>query len=136
MNTREIAHDQWAPFLNEFSQAHRGERVEVRVMGGELGEQAEASGLPLVGITDDFKAADGERIEVMAGEAREQGLGGLGNGGDAHVSHSIIHPIHVRIAEQEDGTPVAVQIESEDGTSTLVRFLPPGQDQPPEMLGT
>jgi hypothetical protein len=128
MNTREIAHDQWAPFLDQFSQAHRGERVEVRVIGADVGDQSEATALPLVGITDDFKAADGERIEVMAGEAP---------GSDAHVSHSIVHPIHVRIAERDDGSPVAMQIEGEDGTSTLVRFLPPeSAEPPPEMLGT
>src|SRR4051812_23377533 len=125
MNTREISHEQWAPFLDQFSKAHRGEPVEVRVLGREFGDQAEGESLPLVGISDDAKADGGERIEVMAGADRK-----------AHLSHAIIHPIHVRIAERDDGTPVAVQIEGEDGTSTLVRFLPPGEALPPEMLGT
>src|SRR3989442_8641522 len=125
MNTREISHDQWAPFLDQFSEAHRGERVEVRVIGREFGDQPEAPSLPLVGISDDTKADGGERIEVMAGDVRQP-----------HLSHAIVHPIHVRIAERDDGTPVAMQIEGEDGTSTLVRFLPPGEELPPEMLGT
>ena len=129
MNTREIAHDQWAPFLDEFSQAHRGEAVEVRVMGRDVGDQAEAMALPLLGITDDAKASDGERIEVIAGDT-------LAGHNGPHLSHAIVHPIHVRIAERDDGTPVAVQIEGEDGTSTLVRFLPPGEAPTPEMLGT
>jgi hypothetical protein len=125
MNTREISHEQWAPFLDQFSKAHRGEAVEVRIIGREFGDQPEAESLPLVGISDDAKADGGERIEVMAGDVRQP-----------HLSHAIIHPIHVRIAERDDGTPVAMQIEGEDGTSTLVRFLPPGEELPPEMLGT
>ena len=31
--TREIDHDQWVPFLAEFSKAHFGEPVKVRVVG-------------------------------------------------------------------------------------------------------
>jgi Family of unknown function (DUF5335) len=115
MNTREISHEQWVPFLDQFSQAHRGERIEVRVMGAEMGDQTQAADLPLIGITDDPKSSQGECIEVMAGAA------------SAHISHAIAHPVHVRIAERDDGSPVAMQIQSEDGTSTLVRFLTPGE---------
>jgi hypothetical protein len=125
MNTREISHEQWAPFLDQFSKAHRGEQVQVRVMSKEMGDQTEMEQLPLVGITDDFKASEGERIEVIAGDSVEE-----------NMSHAILHPVHVKIAERDDGSPVAMQIESEDGTATLVRFLPPLEELPPEMMGT
>ena len=124
MNTREISREQWVPFLDQFSEAHRGQRIEVRILNKATGDQIGAEQLPLVGITDDYKSSEGELIEVIAGDNPQE-----------HVTHAISHPIHVRIAEREDGSPVAMQIESDDGSSTLVRFLPPMDETSRDMVG-
>ena len=52
------------------------------------------------------------KIEVMAGDP------------GANVSHEIAHPIHVRLARSDDGRDAALEIESDSGPSTLVRFMP------------
>ena len=111
---REIDHDQWVPFLAEFSKAHFGEPVEVRVVGHPNPDQAEASATvratPLRLIADQLDAAAGERIDVVTGSARP-------------VSHVVSHPIHVRVSDRATDGPLVVQIDGADGSTTLLRFL-------------
>jgi uncharacterized protein DUF5335 len=111
MQTREIPNEQWTGFLDHFSEQHRGDAICVQVMTKETGVQSEARDLPLMGISNDYKASGGQRIEVVAGDSPHK-----------HVMHSVSHPIHVRIAERDDGEPVAMQIQSDDGQTTLIRF--------------
>src|SRR5207253_1360022 len=78
MMTREIPHDQWMPFLNDFSKRHQGECVTIEVLEGQDGIHALASNVPLVGVTDDPKNSEGEMIEIMAGDSP-----------DAQMTHDI-----------------------------------------------
>jgi hypothetical protein len=48
---REILREQWISFFNNFSKQHEGWIVTVEVIDSDLGDQEEAAGLPLVGIS-------------------------------------------------------------------------------------
>jgi hypothetical protein len=111
MRTQEIQHDQWQPFFDHFSDQHRGEIVSVEILDPHSGRQPVASSLPLLGITADRKDALSEMIEVITGEAPA-----------ANLNHDILKPTHVFLAWGDDGTPVAVEIESAEFPRTIVRF--------------
>jgi hypothetical protein len=107
---REIPRDEWAEYLDSFSRQHEGWLVTVEVLGEEIGAQVEAGEMALAGITADLKGG-GDVISII-----------LGKGATERVTHNIARPTHVRIEQAESGADMALQIESADGTATLVRF--------------
>lgn len=112
MRSQEIPSTQWVPFFNDLSKRHQGDHVTIELMGRDIGDQHEAQDQELLGIMVD--APTGAcKIEVMAGESRE-----------TNIAHEIAHPIHVRLAQSDDGRDAAVEIESDSGPCTLVRFMP------------
>lgn len=114
MRTMEIPHEQWQPFLDQFSKQHQGECVTVEVLEGEGGMHAVASQSRLIGITDDPKNSEGEMIEVMIGDSP-----------DSLTNHDIRQPCCLRVAQSDDGSDVAVEIESNAMPKTIVRFSGP-----------
>jgi hypothetical protein len=108
---REIPRDEWVEFLDSFSRQHEGWLVTVEVLGAEIGAQVEAQELPLQGITAELKGGDEDVISVI-----------LGGGSAERVTHNIKGPTHVRIEQTKDGADMTLQIESDDGVATLVRF--------------
>jgi len=121
MRVREISHDRWHPFFDDFTQLHHGEHVNVETMeDGVLGVIPNMRDLPFVEICGaDPRAAAGEWIEVIAGESPE-----------AQATHCIAKPSRVRLAEEENGQAVALQIESAEGSVTMIRFEPPREGMP------
>jgi hypothetical protein len=119
MLTREIPREQWIKFFDEFSKKHEGWIVTVEVIGFDIGDQEEANGLPLVGISADLKAGE-NRIAVIAG-------GRI----DANVTRIIEKPARVWIKEPKTVADEAVEVESDDGTRTLVsfRYIPPEETE-------
>jgi hypothetical protein len=115
MRSQEIPGDQWIPFFNELSRRHQGDHVSIELLGRDIGDQHEAADQELLGITVD-PPTGACKIQVMAGE-----LAG------ANISHEIAHPIHVRLAQSDDGKDEALEIESDGGPSTLVRFMGSGR---------
>ena len=120
METREIEKSQWCPFFDRFSRAHHGQRVTVNSTGSEFGVQANARNQPLLGITAEIEPDRPCEIEIMLGELP-----------DRLVTHVIRRPRTVRIAEWNDYVSAAIQIEGEDGTTTLVQAGPLEQTLPP-----
>jgi hypothetical protein len=112
MQSHEIPSDQWVPFFNDLSKRHQGEHVTVELLGREIGDQLEAQNQSLLGITVD-PPSGAFKIEVMLGE----------NNG-VNMSHEIAHPIHVRLAQSDEGLDAAIEIEPDGGPCTLVRFIP------------
>jgi hypothetical protein len=108
MITSEIPREEWPNFLDSFSRMHEGWLVTLEVMGAELGDQQEARELPLRGVSAD--GGDG-LIEIM-----------IGDGAAAHVTRSVARPARVLVAVGRAGAHGALEIESEDGTKTLLRF--------------
>jgi hypothetical protein len=118
MRTHEIPSSQWIPFFDELSKRHQGEHVTVELLGRDIGAQVEVEDQSLLGITVD-PPTGACKIEVMAGEA---------NG--ANIAHEIAHPVHVRLAQSDDGQDEAIEIESDAGPATLVRFLSISETMP------
>ena len=111
MRSHEIPQNQWIPFFNELSKRHQGDHVTVELMGRDIGDQREAQDQALLGITVD-PPTGACKIDVMMGDA-----------GGVNIAHEIAHPIHVRLAQNDDGRDAAVEIESDSGPATLVRFI-------------
>jgi hypothetical protein len=112
MQTHEIPSSDWGDFLNNLSRRHEGEDVTIEVQSADLGAQTASRGARLVGITFDPKDSIGEEIDVMV-RCSDQ----------SHLMHAIQHPSHVRIAQQDNGADAALQLEDDQGRTTLVRFL-------------
>ena len=113
--TKEIPRIQWIKFFDDFSKQHKGWIVTLEVLGPDIGDQEETAGLPLEGISADLKDRE-SRIEIM-----------LGGRPDAHATRIINHPKRVWLKEPEEVAHEALDIESEDGTTTLLSFwhVPP-----------
>jgi hypothetical protein len=109
MPTREIPPEAWHEFLDRFSRQHEGWLVTLEVLG-RLGAQPEARELPLRGISARSHGRHRE-ISVVIGEAPE-----------ASLTHIVAAPRHLRLDQTEEGADRALQIESEDGETTLLQF--------------
>jgi len=122
MRTKEIPAQAWLLFFSDFTLLHQGECVNVETLGqGDSGITSHVRRLPLVGIAAaNSKAGTGEWIEIVAGDSAQ-----------AHATHSVLNPAHVRVAEEENGNAVALQIESDQGLITMVRFEETCEGMPP-----
>jgi hypothetical protein len=112
MSTREIRRDEWMAFFDSFSRQHESWLTTLEVLGADVGAQIEASERPLVGITADLHP-DGQQdlVSIFIG----------GTAGD-HLAHLIHRPTHVRLKETDEGAHEVLQIESDTGATTLLRF--------------
>ncbi|HEY2586467.1 MAG TPA: DUF5335 family protein [Tepidisphaeraceae bacterium] len=119
MQSHEIPSDQWVPFLDDLSKRHQGEQVTVELIGRDIGDQQAARDQSLLGITVD-PPSGAFKIDVIMGD--RSGI---------NMSHEIAHPIHVRLAQSDDGRDAALEIESDSGPRTLVRFMPPAPEIAP-----
>ena len=110
MQTREIPREQWIRFFDDFSKNHEGWVVTLEVVSSDLGDQEEANGLPLVGISADVKARE-NRVEII-----------LGGRPDADVTRLINTPKRVWVKEPNIPGDEAIEVESEDGIKTILNF--------------
>src|SRR2546423_14227976 len=108
---REIPREEWVNYLDTFSRQHEGWLVSVEVLGAEIGAQVEAEGKPLEGITAELKGGVEDLISINVGRTPAE-----------RVTHNITAPSHVRIEQAENGADMALQIESSEGATTLVRL--------------
>jgi hypothetical protein len=110
---KEVPREEWAEYLDGFSRQHEGWLVTVEVLGAEVGAQVEAQELPLRGVTAELKGGEDTVTIILGGEGAER------------VTHTVIRPAHVRVEQAASGADMTLQIESADGTVTLVRFRSP-----------
>jgi hypothetical protein len=111
MKTIEIEKRDWRSFFESFSKRHQGWLVNVDVIGPDLGAQVEAKGIALEGITEELRGNGGDSISIN-----------LGGKSDSHLTHAVRSPTHVRLKKTDEGSDETLQIEAEDGTTTLLRF--------------
>jgi hypothetical protein len=117
MKTREIPRTEWQEFLDEFSKQHEGWHCTIEVLGMEVGDQVVAEEWPLQGVSVDrtgTSSAGGEAISFIAGDSVSQ-----------HVTHTVPNPASLRVAQTDDGMDQGLQVESEDGPTTLLTFRSP-----------
>ena len=110
MQTIEIARADWAARLNEFTAVHEGWLVSIDVLSADLGAQPQIDNLPLLGVSADRIDHDGS---VAVSVARPNG---------AHFTHVIHEVQRIYFEQTNDGAEAGLQIESGDGTKTIVRF--------------
>lgn len=118
-SAQEIPREQWHAYFDLVNDQYEGWGVTIEVLGGELGDQPAANGLPLQGISFERKGSRAGDILID-----------MGDEGTPVETHTITRPRTVRAANLQPGAEADVQIESEDGTTTLVRLwrrpeLPP-----------
>ena len=110
MKTVEIARAEWARRLNEFTAVHDGWLVSVDVLSPDIGAERQIDNVPLLGVSADRINHDGS---VAVSVARP---------GGAHFTHVIRQVKRIYIEQTDDGADAGLQIESGDGTRTIVRF--------------
>ena len=113
METQEIIRGEWEHFLDEFSKLHQGEKATVQVIDEEDGVQTEAQSLPFVGISAEVKGSEKGAIIVM-----------LGTETDDHVEHEIRDVSHLWQKPAEINSGDALEIESTDGSKTILQLEP------------
>jgi hypothetical protein len=109
MKNRQVPRAEWYQFFRAFSRVHQGWLTTLRVLSGGLGAQVEARDLPLEGVVSDESSVGPITIS-------------LGGGLSTHIEHRVFDPLQVWVERTEDGAEAAVEIESKDGTKTLLEF--------------
>ena len=107
--TVEIPRETWSNFFSRFSRDHETQLVALEVMGSDIGAYVEGRSLLLSGISPADEAAKQLALafDSVTGE---------------HLTHMVDQPTHVWLQRAPDNTEEALEIESADGTKTLVRF--------------
>lgn len=120
MKTTDIPRPRWQTFLDEFSRIHLGQRVRLWAAGPTHGLLREAVDLPLVGVCADRSAHGCDRIDVIVGDSPA-----------AHVTRAVRCPCGVRVSTDDGGEDMALQIDSEDGSSTFLDLRQPAAKTTP-----
>lgn len=117
--TEEIPKAHWPEFANDVSRTYQGWGVTVELLDRELGVQPIAKELPFQGMSFEKEGSEAGDILVEAGDVEP-----------AYETHHIDRPRALRMVASIPGVETDIEIESEDGTTTLVRLrvrpgLPP-----------
>lgn len=111
MLTQEVAPAKWQSFFTDLSRRFEGWRATLEVYGTTAGTSRVADGLPLQGIGHETEGSEATDVIISLGDRPE-----------AHVTHHVDRPRHVRLIEGRPGAEADVQITSEDGTMTVLRL--------------
>jgi hypothetical protein len=109
MRNRLVPHAEWFTFFRDFTERRAGDSVIVRVINPSLGSQVEARDLPLMGLV--AGATGRGPISIHVGDST------TGN-----IEHEVPDPVSVWVEMSSEGEEAAVEIESEDGTKTILEF--------------
>jgi hypothetical protein len=118
MRTFQVPREAWVEELNRFTIMHEGWLATLEVFGQEIGAQREIANLPLLGVSADRVDQDGTIVISVARSAVE------------HLTHIIEGVAHIYVEQPNDGATAALQVESVDGTKTLLQLRAPGSPNP------
>lgn len=110
MSNQWIPRGEWPRYFDDFSRRHQGRATTVYVLSRRLGSQVEARDLAFEGIVSSGDGKGTISIHLGVTPAR-------------HVEHEIEEPRQVWVVSEADGDQ-ALDIESTDGTQTLIQLLP------------
>jgi len=117
MQTVEILPARWSQALAEFSAVHEGWLISVDILTQAMGAQPEVHDLPLTGVVAErLKTGDTITISATRSDAGQ-------------ITHTIHSPTRVWIERTYDGADVAMQIESAEGTTTILRLKTPARPE-------
>lgn len=115
MRTEEFPRDRWEDRLSELTREAMHQPVRVQVESQALGDQVLAEDLQLVGISLEVKGTAAGDIEIIT--ERPDGT---------QLTHVILEPERIYLAQDEGADAVCLDIEDKDGAKTLV-FLHRGR---------
>src|SRR6185503_19681055 len=107
--TQEIPREGWNRFFARFNHDHEMQMVTVEIFGAEIGAQVEGRSLLLGGISAGDDNADSLVLMFDAVDGE-------------HLTHMVNDPTHLWIQRTPDNTDEALEVESANGTRTLVRL--------------
>jgi hypothetical protein len=110
MRNRLVPRSEWSQFFDEFSRRHQGWATTVWVLNPKLGSQVEARDMPLEGIVSSADATG--PISLHLGSAPPR----------SNIEHEIEDPRQVWVELSEEGAEEALDVESEDGTKTVIQL--------------
>lgn len=113
MQTLDIQPARWPRALAEFSSIYEGWLVSVDVLSPAIGAQPEVHDLPLVGVVAEPESKGGLITISAATRDGEQ------------ITHTIHSPTRVQVERTDNGVDIAMQIESAEGTTTILRLKTP-----------
>ncbi|HLQ78200.1 MAG TPA: DUF5335 family protein [Terriglobia bacterium] len=129
MPTRELPSEEWISALDNFSRRHLRWIVDLEIAIPDLAIQKASTRLPLIGISADLKSRR-KRIEIAMGLENDVSM----------MTHIIENPQRVWVSFPIERAHESVEIESEDGTRTLLSFrhipLEQTEHQLPRETGT
>jgi hypothetical protein len=111
--TQTITREDWQSVLEGLGQRHRGWAATIEIIGLDVGDQFAADGLPFQGISYETRGSAAGSILVEVGDEP-----------DDYMVHRVASPRAVRIAFSRPGSQADIQLESDDGTMTLVTLCP------------
>ena len=117
MQTVEILPVRWSQALEEFSALHEGWLISVDILAPAIGAQPEVHDLPLTGVVAE-RLMTGDTITISAGRSAA-----------GQITHTIHSPTRVWIEKTDDGADAAMQIESAEGTTTILRLKTPARPE-------
>ena len=109
--TRELDKAQWARFLDDVSEELPLSGVRIDILSPELGDEVEAVGLLLQGMSYDPRR---DVFEVVAGRGAPTG--------PMLLHHRVDHPRHIWIDSRAGILPSTIAVDDETGVRTLVRI--------------
>jgi hypothetical protein len=110
MRTVEIPREAWAQRLNEFTAIHEGWLVSLDVLGPEIGAQPEIVNQRLLGVSTDRVDHDGTIVVSVMLSPTD------------HFTRMIHGVTRIYIEQADNGADAALEIQSVDGTRTILRF--------------
>jgi hypothetical protein len=114
--TQEVAPDRWIPFLAEFTRENRGAHARLTIIGGDtdLGAQVEIENRPFDGVSADMKDGEGTVWISFGSDAKD------------HTTHGVPRATAIRTLAAVEGGGTVLEVESADGTKTLVELASGG----------
>lgn len=116
MSTHAVPPARWQEFLCSLGNHRLNQPVSIQVSGGELGSQALAEHLPLVGLSLEQKGSESGAIEVTLA------------GGSGPFTHLVLEPQSVWAQEDAAGRVHALDIEDKAKVKTLIFFEEPARE--------
>lgn len=114
MTAQDVPREKWASFCDTFTRLHKDWLATVEVVEGWAGDSALSSVLVrnvvLLGITMEM-TKETETLSIMVG--REPG---------ERLTHSIVSPAKIRLAQSEDQDHGALEVVSSNGEITVIEF--------------
>jgi hypothetical protein len=109
----DIERSSWPNYFREFTKRNLSRPTKLETFG-EVGAQREEQHLPFGGISLEDTGKDAPRIEIM--------LGGGTRADPRHLTHTIRHVTRIAVKRGDDERDEAMEMETSDGTKTLLRF--------------